>query len=121
MGDSLTNGDSLHAYKPGSVARCSWGDPHCRGNWPMTLGALMGPRYKVRNFGYIDNYEVTIYSFVVLVSYPIYLVTFIRDYVVIPIIIIKISNSEDFVCRDSMRYFIRWGFIIFKFCYPILP
>ena len=53
MGDSLTNGDSLHAYKPGSVARCSWGDPHCRGNWPMTLGALMCPRYKVRNFGYI--------------------------------------------------------------------
>ncbi|KAL1521534.1 hypothetical protein AB1Y20_021193 [Prymnesium parvum] len=53
VGDSLTHGDSLHAYKPYSVPRCSWADPHCRGNWPLTLGALLGKRFDVRNFGQV--------------------------------------------------------------------
>ena len=51
VGDSLTVGDALHAYKPNSVSRCSWNDPACRGNYPMVLGALLGPRFVVRNFG----------------------------------------------------------------------
>ena len=53
VGDSLTNGDSLQSYKPFSVGRCSWSDPLCRGNYPMVLGSLLGPRYDVRNFGVI--------------------------------------------------------------------
>ncbi len=54
IGDSHTAGD--HAHMAGLAANptrtpCRMSDVACRGNYPILLGALLGPRYDVRNFG----------------------------------------------------------------------
>ena len=41
IGDSLTAGDNLHAFRAGSVKRCNIVDPLCRGNYPLDLADLL--------------------------------------------------------------------------------
>ena len=55
IGDSLTAGDNLHAFRAGSVKRCSMVDPLCRGNYPLDLADLLSGPFQVRNFGHTSQ------------------------------------------------------------------